>query len=193
MVKAKDLQLVRSRVGVHFDKKGNIRNQCLQAVMCVSLTDAHQGLVTEISVSASGNEFIVIDNGPGLSMQNLPGRPPIAQEVMNLIGGCAEHKPHPQYGDLLCKTTIAEVNAISSEASLATKTAGVAWAQKYNFGEPLGDFKQVKRDSPGNRFRFVLDKRYAGSAAFDFDALDKSIRAIGLKLENTKITYSESL
>lgn len=183
---------MRSRVGVHFDKNGNIRNQCLQAVMCVSLTDAHQGLVTEISVTASGNELIVVDNGPGLSMQNLPGRPPIAQEIMSLIGGCAEHKPHPQYGDLLCGTSIAEVNAISSEASLATKVGEVAWAQKYNFGEPMADFKKVNRDSPGNRLRFVLDKRYAGSKDFDFDALDKTIRSIGLKLDNTKISYSAS-
>jgi len=191
VVKAKDLQLVRSRVGVHFDKSGNIRNQCLQAVMCVSLTDAHQGLVTEISVSASGNEMIVVDNGPGLSLSTLPGRPPIAQEIMNLIGGCAEHKPHPQYGELLCATSIAEVNAISSEASLATMINGVAWAQKYTFGEPSADFKKVKRTSPGNRLRFVLDKRYSGSDEFDFDALDKAVRAIGLKLENTKITYKE--
>lgn len=192
MVKGTDLQTVRSRVGVHFDKSGNIRNQCLQAVMCFALTDAHQGLVTEISVTASGNEMIVVDNGPGVSLQSLPGRPPIAQEVMSLIGACAEHKPHPQYGELLCGTSIAEVNAISTEASLATKIGDIAWAQKYTFGEPGADFKQVKRNSPGSRFRFVLDKRYAGTKEFDFKALDKTIRSIGLKLENTKITYSES-
>lgn len=191
VVKAKDLQTVRSRAGVHFDKNGNIRNQSLRAVLCVSLTDAHQGLVTEIKVVANGNEFIVTDDGPGISLDSLPGRDPVAQEMMSLIGGCGEHKPHPQYAELLCGTSIAEVNAISCAASLATMIDGEAWAQKYSFGEPSAPFKQVNRTSPGSRFRFELDKRYAGSKPFDFEALDKEIRSIGLKLENTKITYSE--
>lgn len=192
MVQAKDLQTVRSRIGVHFDKNGNIRNQCLRAVLCVSLTDAHQGLVSTIDVIASGNEFIVTDDGPGLSLDALPGRDPLAQEVMSLIGGCGEHKPHPQYAELLCSTSIAEVNAISNAASLATMIDGVAWAQKYSFGEPGAPFKQVNRTSRGNRFRFELDKRYVGSADFDFNALDDEIRSIGLKLDATEINYRES-
>lgn len=192
MIDAKDLQLVRSRLGVHFDKKGNIRNQCLRAVLCVALTEAHQGNVSTITVTASGNEFIVVDDGPGLSLNALPRRDPIAQEMMTLIGACAEHKPHPQYGELLCSTSIAEVNAICTESSLVTMIDGVAYAQKYNFGAETGPFKKVNRESPGTRFRFQIDKRYAGSGKFDFDAIDKDIRSIGLKLENTKITYSES-
>lgn len=191
-MKAKDLQTVRSRIGVHFDKKGNVRNQCLRAVLCVALTDAHQGLVSEIDVMASGNEFIVCDDGPGLSLDALPGRNPMAQEVMSLIGGCGEHKPHPQYAELLCGTSIAEVAAISCEASLATMINGTAWAQKYSFGEASAPFKQVNRTSPGNRFRFQLDKRYVSGPAFDFDALDKDIRSIGLKLEGTEIIYREN-
>ncbi len=191
VVKAKDLQTVRSRVGVHFDKNGNVRNQALRAVLCVSLTEAHQGNVSEIDIVASGNEFIVTDDGPGLSLDALPGRKPMAQEIMSLLGGCGEHKPHPQYADLLCATSIAEVAAISCEASLATMINGVAWAQKYSFGEPSADFKQVNRTSPGNRFRFDLDKRYVSGGKFDFDALDKEIRSIGLKLEGTEITYRE--
>ncbi len=190
MATAKDLQSVRSRVGVHFDKKGNIPNQCLRAVLCVSLTAAHEGKVTEINVEADGNEFIVTDNGPGLSLTALPGRRPPAEEIMSLIGACGEHKPHPQYAELLCSISIAEVAAISSTSSLATMIDGVAWAQKYSFGEPSGDFREVKRSSPGNRFRFELDKRYIGSSDFDFPAIDKEIRAIGLKLENTEISYS---
>ncbi len=192
MVQAKDLQAVRSRLGVHFDTSGNLRNQCLLSVLCVSLTDAHQGLVTAIDIVASGNEFVITDNGPGLSLEALPGRDPIAQEVMSLIGGCGEHKPHPQYAELLCSTSIAEVNAISTVATLATMIDGVAWAQKYAFGEPSAPFKQVNRTSPGNRFRFELDKRYVGSAAFDFEALDSGIRGVGLKLDATEITYRES-
>ena len=191
MATAKDLQTVRSRLGVHFDKKGNMRNQCLRAVLCVSLTDAHQGLVSEIDIVASGNEFIVTDDGPGLRLDALPGRDPMAQEVMTMLGGCGEHKPHPQYAELLCGTSIAEVAAISSEASLATMIKDVAWAQKYSFGEPSAPFKQVNRTSPGNRFRFELDKRYIGGPDFDFDALDKDIRAIGLKLDGTEINYRE--
>lgn len=192
MVNAKDLQTVRSRLGVHFDKNGNVRNQCLRAALCVSLTDAHQGLVTEIDVMANGNEIIIVDNGPGISLESLPGRESIAEETMSLIGGCGEHKPHPQYGDLLCSTSIAEVNAISSTASLATMVDGVAWAQKYTFGEAAGPFRKVDRTSPGSRFRFELDKRFVGSDDFDFVALDKEIRAIGLKLDGTNITYRDS-
>ena len=192
MVEAKDLQTVRSRLGVHFDKKGNIRNQCLRAVMCVSLTAAHEGHVTTIDVVADGNEFTVTDDGPGLSLDFLPGREPIAQEMMSLIGGCAEHKPHPQYADLLCQRSIAEVGAISGTSSLVTMINGVAWAQKYSFGVPSADFKKVKRESPGSRFRFDLDKRYAGSKPFDFDALEKEIRSIGLKLEGTELNFSKS-
>ncbi len=192
MVQAKDLQTVRSRIGVHFDTNGNIRNQCVRAALCVSLTGAHQGEVTTIDVVASGNEFIITDDGPGISLDALPGREPMAQEIMSLLGGCGEHKPHPQYAELLCSTSIAEVNAISSAASLATMIDGVAWAQKYSFGEPSAPFKQVNRTSPGNRFRFELDKRYAGSDDFDFVSLDKEIRAIGLKLDSTEITFRES-
>ncbi len=192
MIEAKDLQLVRSRVGVHFDRDGNIRNQCLQAVLCVALCDAHQGLVSNISIVASGNEFTVTDDGPGLSLKALPNRDPKAQEMMTRIGACGEHKPHPQYGELLCSRSIAEVNAISTEASLVTMIDGVPWAQKYTFGADSAPFKKVNRTSPGTRFRFVLDKRYAGSEAFDFTAVDRAIRSIGLKLENTKITYDES-
>ena len=136
--------------------------------------------------------MVITDNGPGLSLNALPGRRPMAEEIMSLIGGCGEHKPHPQYAELLCERSIAEVSAISSSATLATMIDGVAWAQKYNFGEPSGDFRKVKRDSPGNRFRFELDRRYIGNSKFDFPALDKEIRAIGLKLESTDISYTES-
>lgn len=192
MVTAKDLQTVRSRLGVHFDKNGNIANQCLRAALCVSLTSAHEGNVTEISVVANGNEMVITDNGPGIPLSSLPGRDPVAQEVMSLIGACGEHKPHPQYAELLCGRSIAEVNAISCSASLATMIDGVAWAQKYSFGEPSGAFRQVKRTSPGNRFRFELDRRYLGGSKFDFPALDAEIRSIGLKLAGTDISYSES-
>ena len=192
MVTAKDLQTVRSRLGVHFDKSGNIPNQCLRAVMCVALTAAHEGKVTEISVVASGSEMVVTDNGPGLSLNSLPGRDPEAQEIMSVVGACGEYKPHPQYAELLCGRSIAEVNAVSSSATLATMIDGVAWAQKYSFGEPVGGFRQVKRSSPGNRFRFDLDRRYIGNSKFDFPALDAEIRSIGLKLEGTDISYSES-
>lgn len=192
MVNANDLQTVRSRLGVHFEKNGNIRNQCLRAVLCVSLAEAHQGTVTEIEVTASGNEMVIVDNGEGLSLEALPNRDPIATEVMSLIGGCGEHKPHPQYAELLCSTSIAEVNAISSTATLATMINGVAWAQKYSFGVPSGAFKQVTRNSPGNRFRFELDKRYAGSQAFDLPALEKEIRSIGLKLDACNLVFKES-
>lgn len=192
MVNAHDLQTVRSRLGVHFDKNGNIRNQCLRAVLCVSLAEAHQGTVTEIEVTVSENEIIVVDNGVGLSLEALPNREPMATEVMSLIGGCGEHKPHPQYAELLCSTSIAEVNAISSTATLATMINGAAWAQKYSFGIPSGPFKQVSRTSPGNRFRFELDKRYAGSQGFDLTTLDREIRAIGLKLDACNLVYKES-
>lgn len=192
MANAKDLQTVRSRIGVHFDKKGNVRNQCLMAALCVSLTDAHQGLVTEIDIVATGNEFVITDDGPGMSLESLPGRDPMAEEIMSMLGGCAEHKPHPQYAELLCTISIAEVNAISSTASVATMIDGVAWAQKYSFGEPAAPFRQVNRTSPGNRFRFELDKRFVGSDDFDFATLDEKVRSIGLKLDGTKITYRES-
>ena len=179
-------------MGVHFDKKGNIRNQCLSAALCVSLAGAHEGTITQITVVASENSFVITDNGPGLTLDALPGRDPVAQEIMSMIGGCGEHKPHPQYAELLCSTSIAEVNAISSVASLATMIDGTAWAQKYSFGAPSGPFRQVKRESPGNRLSFELDKRYAGASAFDFPALDTEIRKIGLKLASTTITYAES-
>ncbi len=192
MVDPHDLQTVRARLGVHFDKNGNIRNQCLRAVLCVSLTEAHQGTVTEIEVTASGDEILVIDNGQGLSLDALPNRDPIATEIMSRIGGCGEHKPHPQYAELLCSRSIAEVSAISTTATLATMINGVAWAQKYSFGVPSAPFKQVTRTSPGNRFRFELDKRYVGSKPFDFAALNKEIRSIGLKLDSVNLVYKES-
>lgn len=192
MVNAHDLQTVRSRLGVHFDKNGNVRNQCLRSVLCVSLAEAHQGTVTEIEVTANGNDILIVDNGVGLSLEALPNREPIATEIMSLVGGCGEHKPHPQYAELLCSTSIAEVNAISSASSLATMINGVAWAQKYSFGIPSGPFRQVNRTSPGNRFSFELDKRYAGSQPFDVDALDKEIRSIGLKLDSVNLVYKDS-
>lgn len=185
-----DLQSVRARNGVYFDKTGNIRNQSLLAAMCLALADAHQGTVSEIDVVADGDEITVTDNGPGLPVTAKPGRDPVAQEVMSVLGACGEYKPHPQYADVLCSISLAAVNAISTSASIVTMTNGQAHAQRYSLGVPTGPFKVVARDSPGTRVRFTLDKRWAGRRAFEVSQVEQQLSTLGLNLANTTIRFS---
>ena len=184
-----DLQSVRARHGVYFDKSGNIRNQSLLASMCLALADAHQGTVSTIDVVADGDEITVTDDDPGLSVTAKPGRAPVAQEVMSILGACGEHKPHPQYADVLCAISLAAVNAISTSASIVTMIDGEAYAQRYSLGVPTGPFKVVARDSPGTRVRFTLDKRWAGRRPFDLGQVEAQVGTLGLNLEGTTIRY----
>lgn len=189
---ADDLQTVRARLGVHFDKTGSIRDQCLFAAMCLSLPHAPDGLVTKIDVEVNGDEFTVTDNGPGVSLGDSPTTGnPIAQDLMSMVGACAAHKQNERYSELLCGVGLAEVNAISSTASFATMIDGVAYAQKYILGSPSGPFKQVNRESPGTRLRFSLDKRWAGNTGFDIVQVENQVRRLGIDLLNVTMTFSE--
>ncbi len=188
-----DLQTVRARVGVHFDKGGSVRDQALFASLCLALPYAHEGRVTKIDVVVSGDEITVTDNGPGVSLGNAPGTDiPLAQKMMCEVGACGEHKVDRAHSKLLCGISLAEVNAISNSASFVTMIDGVAYAQKYSIGVPTAAFKKVDRSSPGTRLRFSLDKRWAGRKGFDIVAVENQMRRLGLELGACDITFSQS-
>ena len=190
---ADDLQTVRARLGVHFDKSRSIRDQALFAAMCIALPYAHEGRASTIAVGVSGDDITVTDDGPGLSLGDSPATGnPIAQDMMTIVGACGEYKKHGDYAPLLCGTGLAEVNAISSSASIVTMVDGKAYAQKYTLGKPSGAFKIVDRDSPGTRVRFSLDERWTGRTPFDIVAVENQVRRLGLSLSGTTLTFSES-
>lgn len=188
---AHDLQTVRSRVGVHFDKSKSIRDQCLFAALCLSLPYAHESRLTTIIAEVDGDELTVTDDGPGISLGDSASGNPIAQDMMTIVGACAEHKKHPDYAPLLCGISLAEVNAISSTSNLVTMVDGVAYAQKYTLGAPTGPFKKVDRESAGTRVRFTLDKRWAGRQPVDIVAVENQVRRLGLNLASTTLTFEE--
>jgi len=111
---------------------------------------------------------------------------------MSVLGACGEHKPHPQYAEVLCPISLAAVNAISTSASIVTMIDGTAHAQRYSLGVPTGPFKVVARDSPGTRVRFTLDKRWAGREAFDVSQVEQQLATLELNLASTTIRFSGS-
>jgi len=188
-----DLQTVRARLGVHFDKDKSIRDQCLFSAMCLALPYAHEGRATKIDIAVDGDDITITDDGPGVALGNDPSTGnPVAQDMMSTLKACASHKPSPRYGDLLCGISLAEVNAISSSGSIVTMVDGVAYAQKYILGAPSAPFKEVNRESPGTRVRFSLDKRWAGRREFDIVAVENQVRRLGLDLSNTTLTFSQT-
>ena len=190
---AEDLQTVRARLGVHFNKGGSIRDQCLFAAMCLALPHAPDGLVTQIDVAVEGDDITVTDNGPGVSLGDNPATGnPVAQDLMSVIGACGEHKQNARYRELLCGISLAEVNAISSSGSFVTMIDGTAYAQKYILGSPSAPFKEVNRESPGTRIRFSLDKRWAGNERFDIVAVENQVRRLGIDLSKVTINFSAS-
>jgi len=189
---ADELQAVRSRLGAYFDTSGSVRDQCVANATCVALSAIRMGAeITEISVVASGDKFTVTHNGPGLSV-NADRGVPGAQEMMTVLGACHRHPGHTGLESTLCKSGLAAVTAISASARVVTRDGGKTMVQKYSVGRPVADFTAVDAEMEGTRLDFELDKRWAGSGAFDLSMIEMRVRSVGVDLNGVTLSFKDS-
>ena len=175
---------IRQRHELYVGPGGAQLSDLVFEAMCLSLTEAHCGTVSTISVNVNGLDIEVTDDGLGLSLQPDRNGLPFAEAVMTTLYACRDHKQHERLKREVCRFGIVVVNALSSTASLGISHGAARQEQHYTCGQANGPFTKTGTSSPrGTTLRFSLEPRFLLDDSFDPHALRTRIGQLSMKLE----------
>ena len=199
---AKDIQVlegleaVRKRPGMYIGSTGpKGLHHLVYEVVDNSVDEALAGYATsvDITIRADGS-VVVVDNGRGIPVDNVPKYRKSAVEVVLTIlhaGGKFGGEGYKVSGGLH-GVGVSVVNALSSRLEVEVKNKGQVWVQSYEYGKPLAPLKAVgKTKATGTTIAFWPDAEIFETVDFTFDILATRMRETAFLNKNLKITLTD--
>jgi len=160
-----------------------------------SIDEALAGFCREIQLTIHGdNSITVVDDGRGIPVDMHPTeRRPAAEVVLTRLhaGGKFDEKSYKISGGLH-GVGVSVVNALSEWLELEVKRDGKVYAQRYERGAPIGDFKPIGiSDKTGTKVTFKPDGLIFPTIEFSFDTLSQRLRELSFLNAGVRILIKD--
>jgi DNA gyrase subunit B len=190
------LEPVRKRPAMYIGTTGpDGLHHLVYEVVDNSIDEALAGYCREIHLTIHDDHSItVVDDGRGIPVDMHPTeKRPAAEVVLTRLhaGGKFDEKSYKVSGGLH-GVGVSVVNALSEWLELEVKREGTVYAQRYERGEPVTDFKPIgSSDNTGTKVTFKPDPQIFPSTEFSFDTLSQRLRELSFLNAGVRIVIKD--